>query len=316
MRTIPGTELRVTPFCLGGNVFGWTVDERAAFEILDSYVSAGGNFLDTADFYVSWMDGSTGGESESIIGKWLVRRGCRNEVVIATKVGKTPGTTGLAADTIRRGAEASLQRLGTECIDLYYAHEDDESVPLEETLAAFDELVRAGMVRHVGASNYAAPRLAAALEVSERYRLTRYVALQPHYNLVHREEYEAELEALCGREGVACIPYYSLAEGFLTGKYRSGSNMPVASERATAALAYVNERGDAVLKALDEVAAGHKTSVAAVALAWLGAQPTVVAPVASARTPEQLADLLPALTLELSAAESAHLEQASTATAP
>jgi aryl-alcohol dehydrogenase-like predicted oxidoreductase len=294
MTRIADTELDVFPLCLGGNVFGWTANEDASVTVLDAYTQAGGNFIDTANIYA-------GNESERIIGRWLARRGRRDDVVIATKVGV--GDDGnLRADTIRTEAEGSLRRLGVDHIDLYYAHRDDPNTPIEETLRAFDELVRAGKVRYIAASNFDAPRLAQALKVSEREGLARYVALQPHYNLVERGEYEGELADLCARENIGVMPYFGLAKGFLTGKYRPGG-AEGDSPRAVRAREYLTDRGVATLGVLDEVAAAHDTTVAAVALAWLAAQPTVVAPIASARTPEQLADLLPMASLRLSDAE-------------
>jgi aryl-alcohol dehydrogenase-like predicted oxidoreductase len=310
-RAIGVTDLSVFPLCLGGNVFGWTVDERSAFEVLDAYAAAGGNFIDTADSYSSWVEGNRGGESETIIGRWLVARGNRDALVIATKVGKLAGSQGLSAATIRRAAEDSLARLQTDRIDLYYAHLDDEGTPLSETLGAFGELIDEGKVRSIGASNYGAPRLAEALGLARTGGFPSYVAVQPHYNLVHREEYEGELADLCVREGLSCVPYSGLASGFLTGKYRPGA-ADSGSPRAGSARSYLNERGLRVLAALDEVAAGHGTSVAAVALAWLAAQPAVAAPIASARTPEQLAELLPMADLELDHSELARLTEAST----
>ena len=303
MRQLSGTELRVFPLCLGGNVFGWTVDEAAAFDVLDEYVAAGGNFLDTADTYTSWVsDSSVGGESEEIIGRWMERRGNRDEIVLATKVGKAPGLEGLSATTIRRAVEGSLARLKTDRIDLYYAHADDTDTPLEETLAAFDALVREGKVRYLAASNYGADRLEAALAVSDAEGLARYVAIQPHYNLVHRADYEGALSELCRREGIACVPYYALANGFLTGKYRTADVTGV-SPREGRATSYVTSEGLATLAALDAVAAAHETTVAAVALAWLAAQPAVVAPVASARTPEQARELVAMAEVRLSGEE-------------
>jgi aryl-alcohol dehydrogenase (NADP+) len=299
-RRLSSTDLHVFPLCLGGNVFGWTVDGQEAFDVLDAYVAAGGNFVDTADAYSSWVsEESTGGESEELIGRWLESRGNRGEIVLATKVGRAPGMQGLAADTIERGVEASLRRLRTDYIDLYYAHADDPETPLEETLAAFDALVRSGKVRHVAASNYDAERLAAALAASDAEGLTRYVAVQPHYNLVHREGYEGELADLCLREGIACVPYFALAQGFLTGKYRTADPSGV-SPREARARSYVTPDGLATLAALDGVAAAHDASVAAVALAWLAAQPTVVAPIASARMPEQVRELVAMASLRLS----------------
>jgi aryl-alcohol dehydrogenase (NADP+) len=300
MNRVGATDLEVFPLCLGGNVFGWTADADASFSILDAYVDAGGNIVDTADSYCEWAEGCSGGESETIIGRWLARRGRRDDVLIATKVGQAPGREGLAPENIRAAAEASLRRLMTDHIDVYYAHEDDPTTPLEETLDAFDQLVRAGFVRHVAASNYTAPRLAAALSASEAAGATRYVALQTHYNLVHRDDYEGELQELCEREGLSCFAYSALADGFLTGKYRPGAELP-ASERREDAAVYLDPHGLAVLDALDGVAARHETPVAAVALAWLMAQPTVAAAVASARTVDQLQDLLAATRLQLDA---------------
>jgi aryl-alcohol dehydrogenase-like predicted oxidoreductase len=302
MRTIASTQLSVFPLCLGGNVFGWTVDEPSAFAVLDAYAAAGGNFIDSADSYSAWVPGNPGGESETIIGRWMAARGNRDDIVVATKVGKLPGLTGLAPATIRRAAEGSLARLGSDRIDLYYAHLDDPDTPLEDTLAAFGELIAEGKVRYIAASNYGAPRLAEALALARANDLPAYVAVQPHYNLVHRSEYEGGLADVCVREGLSCIPYAALASGFLTGKYRVGG-AETGSPRAAGARAYLDQRGVAVLAALDEVAASHGTTVAAVALAWLAAQTAVAAPIASARTPEQLADLLPVAELVLEGSE-------------
>jgi aryl-alcohol dehydrogenase-like predicted oxidoreductase len=309
MRRIGATDLSVFPLCLGSNIFGWTADEQQSFAALDAYAAAGGNFIDTADSYSSWVDGNTGGESETIIGRWMAARGNRDEIVIATKVGKLSGLEGTSPATIRRAAEGSLKRLGTDRIDLYYAHMDDEETPVEDSLAAFGELVREGKVRHIAASNFSAARLAAALEVARANGLPEYVAIQPEYNLMDRGEYEGPLADLCLREGVSCIPYFGLAKGFLTGKYRVGGP-EVASQRAGSARVYLDDRGVAVLAVLDEVAAAHSATVAAVALAWLAAQPTVVAPIASARTPEQVADLVGVAELELTAGELQRLAQA------
>ncbi len=307
MAALGQTDLDVFPLCLGGNVFGWTADEANSFAVLDAYAAAGGNFVDSADSYSAWVPGHSGGESEQIIGAWLAARGNRNHIVVATKVGRMPGKSDLHAATILQAAEDSLRRLQTDYIDLYYAHGDDNpDIPLEETLGAFDDLVRAGKVRYIAASNYERPRLAEALEVSAREGLASYVALQPHYNLLERG-YEHELEPLCADKGLACLPYFSLAMGFLTGKYRPGAK-PVDSPRSEGAAAYLDTRGIAVLAALDEIAANHEVSVAAVALAWLLAKPSVVAPIASARTPEQLAELLPMAELELQPNEMAQLD--------
>lgn len=305
MPRLPRTDLDVFPLCLGGNVFGWTADERQSFDLLDRYAAAGGNFVDTADVYSAWVPGHAGGESESIVGRWMASRGSRHRMVIATKVGMHPKLKGLAPATIRAAVEQSLRRLGVAHIDLYYAHADDPDTPIGDTLRAFDALVREGKVRYIGASNFTAPRLADALRVSEREGLARYVALQPHYNLMHRGDYEGALAELCAREQVGCLPYYALAKGFLTGKYRPGTH--VESVRASGAGAYLDERGLRVLAVLDELAAAHATTVAAVALAWLRAQPTVVAPIASARTVDQLAELLPMAPLSLSDADVARL---------
>jgi len=303
------TELEVFPLCLGGNVFGWTADDDATFAVLDSYAAAGGNFVDTADGYSAWAPGNSGGESETLIGRWLAARGNRDRFVVATKVGRHPERKGLRAENIHRAAEDSLRRLQTDRIDLYYAHgDDDPEIPPDETLGAFDELVRAGNVRYVAASNYGAPRLAEALRVSAERGLAPYVALQPEYNLVARD-YEQELEPFCREHGLPCLPYFSLAMGFLTGKYRPGG-APVESARAGGAAQFLDARGEAVLAALDDVAAAHATTQASVALAWLLAKPTVAAPIASARTPEQLADLLPSVELELDPAEIDLLDRA------
>ena len=309
MAKISSTELDVFPLALGGNVFGWTADEKQSFAVLNGYAAAGGNFIDTADMYSVWAPGNLGGESETIIGRWLATRGKREEMIIATKVGLHPKLKGLSAKTIAAAAENSLKRLGTEYIDLYYAHADDEKTPLEETLGAFDALVRQGKVRYIAASNYTAPRLAQALAVSDRDSLARYVALQQHYNLMERDKYEGELADLVLRERLSSVPYFALASGFLTGKYRPGSK--VESQRAETAGAYLNEKGIRVLTVLDEVAAAHGISVTTTALAWLAAQPTVVAPIASARTTEQLPDLLRVAEVRLTNAELQRLNQAS-----
>jgi aryl-alcohol dehydrogenase-like predicted oxidoreductase len=284
-------DLDVFGLCLGGNVFGWTLDEAGSFAVLDAYVAAGGNFIDTADLY-------GGGESETIIGRWMAARANRDGLVIATKVGMRRDAPGLTAGNIHRQAEASLQALQTDRIDLYYAHRDDPDVPLEETLGAFDSLVRDGRVRHIGASNYSAPRLEAALEVSAREGLAAYVALQPHYNLVERAGYEGSLQAACQRHGIACVPYYGLARGFLTGKYRPGGPEIDSPRAGGVAERYANERGWAVLGELDRVATAHGVPVAAVALAWLRAQPTVAVPIASATSPAQLSEVVASVELD------------------
>jgi aryl-alcohol dehydrogenase-like predicted oxidoreductase len=309
MTRLSNTALDVFPLCLGGNVFGWTADERQSFEVLDAYAAAGGNFIDTADAYSAWQPGHEGGESEAILGRWMSARKNRDRIVIATKVGLHPALKGLSAKTIRAASEGSLRRLQTDRIDLYYAHRDDPSTPLRETVGALDELVRTGKVRYIAASNYSAERLAEALSISKREDWARFVALQPHYNLVHRSEYEGEVAALCAREGVACLPYYALAKGFLTGKYRPG--VPVESARAAGASAYLNEDGTRVLEALRAVAEAHGSTYAAVAIAWLLTRPTVAAPIASARTLEQLGEILPGANLRLTPDEVQRLTAAS-----
>lgn len=306
MSRLGRTELDVFPLCLGANVFGWTADERDSHRILDAFLAAGGNFVDTANSYLVEH-----GQSESIIGRWLAGRGRRDQVVIATKVGGGRGELrNLRADTIASEARASLARLQIDHIDLYYAHFDDRQTPLEESLGAFHDLVEDGLVRYIAASNYSADRLAEALELQRTKRLANFIALQPHYNLVERE-FEKTLLPVAREHDLAVLPYYGLAKGFLTGKYRPGGD-EVDSPRAEAARAYLERRGEAVLDALESVAAAHDATVAAVALAWLRAQPQVVAPIASVRTIEQLEQILPAATLELSAGE---LEQLSSSTA-
>jgi aryl-alcohol dehydrogenase (NADP+) len=309
MARIGTTSLDVFPLCLGGNVFGWTADEKLSFAVLDAYVAAGGNFVDTADVYSAWVPGHSGGESEAILGRWMAERRCRDRIVVATKVGMLAGVAGLSAKSIGKAVGDSLLRLRTDHIDLYYAHRDDPATPLEETLEAFDLLVRQGKVRHVAASNYSEPRLAMALALSKPSHPARYVALQPHYNLVHRSEYEDGVSGLCAREGLACFPYYALASGFLSGKYRPGS--PVASARSDGASKYLDEKGLRVLAALDAIAAERGAPVAAVSLSWLLGRPAVVAPIVSARTPEQLAELLPAVSLKLTGDERRRLDEAS-----
>ncbi|MFI8947938.1 aldo/keto reductase [Streptomyces sp. NPDC053750] len=312
LRKLGSSDLEVFPLALGGNVFGWTADQDTSFAVLDAYTAAGGNFLDTADSYSAWVEGNSGGESETLIGKWLAARGNRADVVLATKVSQHPDYPGLSAANIRAAADASLRRLGTDHIDLYYTHFDQPEVPVEEIIGALDELVRAGKVRHIAASNISAERLAASLEFSDREGLARYVALQPHYNLVSRETYEGELRDLVEQAGLAAVPYYALASGFLTGKYRPGAT--VDSPRAGGAAQHLeSERGQRVLAALDEVAEAQDAPVATVALAWLAAQPTVAAPIASARTVAQLPALLGVAELTLTEAEVTRLTQASAA---
>jgi aryl-alcohol dehydrogenase-like predicted oxidoreductase len=303
------SDLEIFPLALGGNVFGWTADDAATFAVLDAFTAAGGTMVDTADAYSAWVPGHTGGESETLIGRWLTRHGRRDDVVIATKVSQHPQFKGLAADNIRAAAHASLERLGTDRIDVYYAHFDDASVPLEETVGAFSSLVDDGLVRHVAISNYAPERIDEWMAVTEREGFHRPVALQPHYNLLERG-FEGALRERAERYSLGVLPYFGLARGFLAGKYRDGGAL-VDSPRAAEAVRYLDDRGRGVLAVLDEVAAGHGASVASVALAWLRVQPTVAAPIASARTPEQLVDLLASVSLALTADEIARVSAAS-----
>jgi aryl-alcohol dehydrogenase-like predicted oxidoreductase len=285
---------------LGGNVFGWTVSEADAFPLLDAWFEKGGRAIDTADLYPSWAPGCRGGESETIIGKWLKQSGKRDRVVLATKVGKPMGEQdkGLSKAYIQRAVEASLRRLQTDVIDLYQSHDDDAETPLEETMAAFADLIRAGKVRAIGASNFTAPRLAAAIETSERLGLPRYESLQPLYNLVERAAFEGELEQVCLDNGLGVIPFYALASGFLAGKYRSVGDLQK-SVRGAGAGKYLNERGMAILGALDAVAETIGATPAQVALAWLIARPGIAAPIASATSPAQLDGLVAAARLRL-----------------
>lgn len=315
LRELGRSGLRVSPLCFGGNVFGWTVNEADSFRLLDRFVEAGGNFIDTADVYSAWAPGHQGGESETVIGNWLSQGGGRREkVVIATKVGMemAPDRKGLAAAYIRRAVEDSLRRLRVERIDLYQAHKDDLETPLEETLIAFAKLIDEGKVRAIGASNYEAPRLRAALETSAKLGLPRYETLQPHYNLVERMRYEAALEEVCQGEGLGVIPYFSLAAGFLTGKYRSEADLGQ-SPRGQGVAKYLDERGTGILAALDEVAGRHGATPARVALAWLMARPSITAPIASATRPEQLEELLAATELTLGQEDIERLDRASAA---
>jgi aryl-alcohol dehydrogenase-like predicted oxidoreductase len=301
----------------GGNVFDWTADKATSFALLDAFVGAGFNAIDTADVYSRWVPGHQGGESETVIGAWLKARGpsTREKVVIATKLGMDmgEGRSGLSKAWMTQAVEASLQRLGTDYIDLYQAHRDDAATPLEETLDGFAALIAAGKVRVIGASNYTAARLAEALEVSARHGLPRFETLQPLYNLVERPAYEAELRAVCEAQGLSVIPYYSLASGFLTGKYRSEADL-AKSPRGGGVKKYLNARGRTTLKALDDIAAQHSATPAQVALAWLMAQPTIAAAIASATSVEQLDDILKAASLTLSAADLASLDAASAMT--
>ena len=289
------TELQVHPLCLGGNVFGWSANAEQSHEVLTAYETAGGNFIDTADMYSRWHTGNVGGESETIIGDWMRSRGNRSEMIIATKVAKLATRPGLSAANIAAAAEDSLRRLGTDYIDIYYAHHDDEEIPLEESLTAFNKLVTTGKVRYLAASNYTASRLAEALKVSRDLDMSEYLLLQPNYNAIVRDEYEGDLMALAVKEDISVLPYFSLATGFLTGKYQPG--VEVDSVRAGDMPDYMNDRGWAILNALTEIAKAENTTIAATALGWLRAQPGVVTPIASARTVEQLAEILPVVEL-------------------
>ena len=301
-RKLGRSGIEIAPLVLGGNVFGWTADEATSAKLLDRFVDAGLNAIDTADVYSNWVPGHKGGESEAVIGNWLAARGGRDKVVIATKVGwdRRTGGGGLARQWIVEHAEASLKRLRTDYIDLYQAHIDDTKTPIEETLGAFQSLIEQGKVRAIGASNYSGERLAEALGVSAAKKLPRYQSLQPHYNLYERAEFEAELEPLCLQQGIGVIPYYSLASGFLTGKYRSPADFGK-SPRGGGMKKMLNERGLRILKALDDVSARLKANPTQVALAWLIARPSITAPIASATTLAQLEDLIAATRLKLDA---------------
>jgi aryl-alcohol dehydrogenase-like predicted oxidoreductase len=313
-RDLGKTGLKVSEICFGGNVFGWTADEPTSFALLDAFVAAGGNFIDTADVYSRWVPGHTGGESETVIGNWLAARpGMREKVVIATKIGfeMAPDRKGLSADWIARGVEDSLRRLRTDRIDLYQSHTDDATVPLAETLGAYDALIRAGKVRAIGASNYSAARLAEALEVSRANGLPAYATLQPQYNLYDREGFEKDLEPLCLREGIAVINYYALASGFLTGKYRSAADVGKSPRGGGIAKKYLNERGTTILGALDAVSGELGAKPGQVAIAWLLARRGVTAPIASATSVAQLQEMIAAADLRLTDAQVARLNAAS-----
>jgi aryl-alcohol dehydrogenase-like predicted oxidoreductase len=299
-RKIGASGLEVSPLALGGNVFGWTADEATSLRLLDAFVAAGFNFIDTADIYSRWVPGHQGGESETIIGRWLRRGARRDRVVIATKVGLEmgPGQKGLAKNYIFQAVEKSLARLQTDYIDLYQSHQDDPATPLEETLSAYAQLIQQGKVRAIGASNYTADRLALALKVSRDHGLPRYECLQPLYNLSDRAVFEDALEPVCLEAGIGVIPYYSLAAGFLTGKYRSEKDLADRA-RAETVKKHFNERGLRILRALDQVAAHHSAMPAQVALAWLIARPGITAPIVSATNLDQLNDILQSPALEL-----------------
>lgn len=303
MRTLAKTDLQISELCLGGNVFGWSADEKQSHEVLNLFTELGGNFIDTADAYSEWAEGHIGGESESVIGSWLKSRGNRDEVVIATKVAKLSTRPGLSRKNIVAACDDSLRRLQTDHIDLYYSHEDDANTPLEETLAAFTELQKAGKIRYAAASNYTGARLLEAAVISKANQLTEYVALQNHYNLLEQTEYETDSVPVLRELGIEGIPYFGLARGFLSGKYRQG--VTVESVRAGGVTKYTNEHGWAVLDRITKVAEHHSTNLSAVALAWVRQQPTVAAPIASARTASQLREIMASVTL--SADELAYL---------
>jgi aryl-alcohol dehydrogenase-like predicted oxidoreductase len=311
-RRLGQSSLEVPPITLGCNVFGWTADEKTSFALLDAWLDAGFNFLDTADVYSRWHEGNSGGESETIIGRWMKARANRDKVVVATKLGMEmgPDRKGLSRAYMRTAVEASLRRLQTDYIDLYQSHRDDPETPMEETLAAFAELIEQGKVREIGASNFSAQRLGEALKLSRERGLPRYQSLQPLYSLVERAEFEGPLEELCLAETVGVIGYYSLASGFLTGKYRSEADA-AGRARGTGAGKYLNDYGLGVLRALDEVAQRYEAKPGQIALAWLIARPAVTAPIASATNLDQLADLVEAAEIELDAVSIRTLDEAS-----
>jgi aryl-alcohol dehydrogenase-like predicted oxidoreductase len=311
-RRLGKSDIRFAPIAFGGNVFGWTADEATSFKLLDQFVASGFTFIDTADVYSRWVPGNTGGESEVIIGKWLKARGGRDKVVIATKLGMelAPDKKGLSKAYMARAVEDSLKRLQTDYIDLYQSHRDDPATPQQETLEAYAKLIEQGKVRAIGASNFTAPRLAEALDLSKKHGLPRYESLQPQYSLVERTELEGDLEQLCLKEQVGVIGYYSLASGFLSGKYRSEADLGNRA-RGARVKSYLNERGFRVLKALDEVAAQHKASPTQVALAWLIARPSVTAPIVSATSEGQLQEVLKSTEVKLGRAAIELLDKAS-----
>jgi aryl-alcohol dehydrogenase-like predicted oxidoreductase len=313
-RKLGKSDIEIAPLALGGNVFGWTADEPTSFRLLDAFVDAGLNLIDTADVYSVWAPGHHGGESETVIGNWLKRSGRRKDVIIATKVGNvmSPEKKGLSKSYILRAAEDSLRRLQTDSIDLYQSHVDDPATPIDETLEAYAELVRAGKVKAIGASNFTAERLTASLDVSRQRGYPSYFSLQPHYNLVERSDYETNLEPVCVANGIGVIPYFGLASGFLTGKYRSEADLSK-SPRGSRVQKYLDERGLRVLSALDEVAKRHASTPARVALAWLMARPSITAPIASATNLDQLKDLIAATELELDGESIEILNRASAA---
>jgi aryl-alcohol dehydrogenase-like predicted oxidoreductase len=304
--------INVTPFCFGGNVFGWTADEQTSFKLLDAYVDSGLDFIDTADVYSAWVPGNKGGESETIIGKWLKRSGKRDKVIIATKVGKPmgPDKKGLSRVYITRAVEDSLKRLQTDYIDLYQSHDDDKNTPLLETMETFTDLIKQGKVRTIGASNYGVDRFKESLEISKKDGLESYQTLQPEYNLYDREGYEKELEPICIKNNIGVITYYSLASGFLTGKYRSQDDLSK-SQRGGGVKKYLNDRGLRILDTLDKVAKEYNSTPASVAIAWIIARPGITAPIASATSVKQLHETIKALELKLDKGAIAMLTEAS-----
>jgi aryl-alcohol dehydrogenase-like predicted oxidoreductase len=311
-RQLGQSSLHVYPITFGGNVFGWTADEAMSFKLLDAFVAAGFNFIDSADVYSRWHPGNKGGESETIIGRWLQARGGRDKVIIATKLGieMAPGKKGLSRKYMMEAVEASLRRLQTDYIDLYQSHRDDPDTPIEETLSAYAELIKQGKVREIGASNYSAPRLADALKVSAEQGLPRYQSLQPHYSLVERQEFEGPLENVCLKEKVGVIGYYSLASGFLTGKYHSKADA-AGKARGSRVEMYLNDYGFGVIAALDDVAKRYNAKPVQIAMAWLMARPSVTAPIASATNLDQLAELLRSAEIKLDAAAIQQIDAAS-----
>jgi aryl-alcohol dehydrogenase-like predicted oxidoreductase len=316
MRNLGRSDLSVSELCFGGNIFGWTADEAASFAVLDAFVEGGGNFIDTADVYSTWVSGHSGGESETVIGKWLAARKNRDRVIIATKVGSRmandPKREGLARDYILHSVDDSLRRLQTDHIDLYQAHRDDPNTPLDETLDAFTTLIKQGKVRAIGASNYTAARLTEALQVSQQHGYARYESLQPLYHLLNREDYERDLEPLCREQGIGVITYSSLASGFLTGKYRSGQDLPSSPRAQGIQRRYMNEQGFAILEQVEHIANAHHATIAQVALAWIINRPGITAPIASATTVQQTQELLGATSVQLNEDELQMLDRVST----
>jgi len=311
-REIGKSGIQVVPFAFGGNVFGWTIDEPTSFNILDAFVDKGLDFIDTADVYSKWAPGNKGGESETILGNWIKKSRKRDKIILATKVGKpmAEDKKGLSKAYITQAVEASLKRLQTDYIDLYQSHEDDKNTPLEETLSTFTDLIKQGKVRAIGASNYSGARLQEALDISTKNGFASYQCLQPEYNLYEREQYETELEPVCLKNNVGVINYYSLASGFLTGKYRSEADLQK-STRGQGVKQYLNDRGFKILAALDEVSAQHHTTPASIALAWVLARPGITAPIASATSLKQLDETTKALEINLSNADIELLNNAS-----